>query len=349
MKVKIILVALLSLLFLPAISFALTREEVINDTLKKIEKAQSSQASNRDLLAEANFSAQFDLADSEFPDELETEGIENRDISGQPETNNFFKGNFYISADYDLNYLNYKEFDEDEDNILDEDYGTETGFYIAAGFKSKAYIKSLQARPYIEAYYRRFDDLVTYDGAATNGVTTWPFEHEEKSKVEQFGVKVGGRRNLSPKLEMHGYIDLGQRNWYRGESETIAGVATYKELYRWIYFGVGMGLDYSLIPKLSCGLEAEWLPAIEPEMYADNWFLTVPERTTFELKNVYGIELKMPIKYYLLKNLSFDVTPYFTYWTIKQSDPVLTSDGYYYEPDSTTHIEGVLAGFTYSF
>jgi hypothetical protein len=177
--------------------------------------------------------------------------------------------------------------------------------------------------------------------------------HDEKSVIERFGVKLGGRRNISPKVELLGYLDVGKRNWYRGESETITesygDVACYEELYRWFYLGLGMGVDYSFIPKMSCGFEVEWMPAIEPEMIADMWFLSVPETTTFKLESVYGVELKMPIKYHLLKNLSLNVTPYFTFWNIGESDPVLTSDGYYYEPDSTTHIEGVLAGITYSF
>lgn len=73
------------------------------------------------------------------------------------------------------------------------------------------------------------------------------------------------------------------------------------------------------------------------------------EGGTFDLGCVFGAEVKLPVKYYFLKNLSFDVTPYFTYWEINESTPTLIAGDYGYEPYSTTHIEGLLVGLTYSF
>jgi hypothetical protein len=67
------------------------------------------------------------------------------------------------------------------------------------------------------------------------------------------------------------------------------------------------------------------------------------------LKGVSGCEVKLPVKYYFLNNISLDLTPYFTWWNITKSDPVMISGTYYYEPNSHTHIEGLLLGLTYSF
>lgn len=336
MRLNIILTILLSLLFLPAFSFAFTREEIINNTLNRIELAQSSNIHMQDAYFKENSNPE------QYPAEKENRPEQENDL---------LKGNFYISGDYDINHIHYEE--TADGNVLDKDYGKETGFYVAVGFKSNANIQAIMGKPYIEAYFRRYDDLITYDGAATDGVNTYPFKYKQKSKVERFGVKVGARANFTQKGEIRGYFDLGRRNWFRGESETLDEpfglVASYRELYWWTYFGFGLGIDYRFLPKLSCGLELEYMPTFKAEMRADNWFLDPPTTTTFKLKNVYGIELKAPIKYYLLKNLSLDVTPYFTYWKIKHSDPVLVSGDYYYEPDSTTHIEGVFAGFTYCF
>ena len=86
------------------------------------------------------------------------------------------------------------------------------------------------------------------------------------------------------------------------------------------------------------------------------WYVndpTIPESAFFcaYSVDVRGYEVKMPIKYFLLKNLSIDVTPYYTYWHINKSDVVVPPD---YpipliEPDSNTHEEGLLGGLTYIF
>jgi hypothetical protein len=97
---------------------------------------------------------------------------------------------------------------------------------------------------------------------------------------------------------------------------------------------------------LSVGIDGEGMFSVghSSKMRADLY-----EGGTFILKEVYGAEVKIPIKYYLLKNLSFDLTPYFTYWYIGQSDLVEISGRSYYEPKSKTHIEGLLTGLTYLF
>jgi hypothetical protein len=72
------------------------------------------------------------------------------------------------------------------------------------------------------------------------------------------------------------------------------------------------------------------------------------EGGTFKLKDVSGMDLKVPIKYYLLKDLSLDLTPYFSYFNIGASNTVILSGDPYYEPDSKTHEEGILLGLTYT-
>ncbi|MFH1414208.1 MAG: hypothetical protein ABIG56_05120, partial [Candidatus Omnitrophota bacterium] len=102
--------------------------------------------------------------------------------------------------------------------------------------------------------------------------------------------------------------------------------------------------NYLFTPRITAGIDLDWMSADSPEMRANLY-----EGGTFNLENVWGIEIMAPIKYLFGKNLSFDITPYFTYWNIDKSDPVSISGSLFYEPDSRTHIEGVQVGFSCYF
>ncbi len=248
---------------------------------------------------------------------------------------------FYIAVGYNRNYLHYSEW---PDGKLDEDYGHQNGFYLNVGYKSPNYYEALLAKPFIEGYFRYYHDLLHYKGAASNGITTEPFNCKQKSAVRNFGMKLGGYKDFSEKGEIFFYLDAGKRIWDRGENGIVDGVLVYSEKYYWIYLGPGLGINYLLLPKFSVGIDAEAMFAINPRMRADLY-----EGGTFKLKNVHGAEVRIPIKYYLLKTLSLDLTPYFTYWHIGQSNIVEISGDSYVEPKSKTHIEGLLAGLTYIF
>jgi hypothetical protein len=315
MKKIILLFIVSSLPFLATPSFA-SRAEIIDETLTRLESPQPSPSEKRSPYVPEREAAK-PIAEPE-------------DISGT----------FYISGGHDANHMHYKELSGK--NTLDEDYGKLRGFYITMGYKSKNYIEAILGKPFIEGYFRRYDELITYDGASELG----PLEFQERAVIKRFGIKFGAYKDFSTNAELCGYFDVGRRIWQRGENEVIGGALTYAEKYWWTYFGFGAGINYELVKNLRWGVEVEWMfsPEHLRKMRADLY-----EGGTFNLGWIYGAEVKMPIKYNLLRNISFDVTPYFTYWDIKNSDLVLINGSYYSEPDSTTHIEGLLVGLTYSF
>ncbi|MEI8176401.1 MAG: hypothetical protein WCG78_05995, partial [Candidatus Omnitrophota bacterium] len=137
-----------------------------------------------------------------------------------------------------------------------------------------------------------------------------------------------------------------RRTWWRGQNRINDGVLDYAEKYWWTYFGIGAGFNYRLFPRFSAGLEGELMYA--PETLA--WMRSdLYEGGTFELGMILGGEIKMPFKYYLLKNLSLDLTPYLTCWEINQSTVTRINGEDYIEPYSRTYIKGILAGMTLSF
>ncbi|HNX82306.1 MAG TPA: hypothetical protein PKL77_09190 [Candidatus Omnitrophota bacterium] len=251
----------------------------------------------------------------------------------------------YISAGFNGNYMHYRELDGKD--TLDKDFGYLNGYYVTAGFQSQRMNIELLGKPFIEGYYRQSENRITYDGAASNGITSYPFRDDDQlARVVQYGAKIGGVNSFGEKGQARAYFDVGHRTWTRGENRVVNNVLEYAEKYYWTYFGLGGGLSYYFTEKLSAGFDAELMFSSSSlaKMRADLY-----EGGTFALRHVWGSELKFPIKYQILKHVSIDVTPYFTYWHIKNSLPLELSGSYFYEPDSNTHVEGLLAGLTYSF
>jgi hypothetical protein len=242
--------------------------------------------------------------------------------------------------------MRYKELDGKD--ILDEDYGALHGFYLGLGYRSNTYIKEVMAKPYLEAYFRNVDASIKYKGRWQNNQgNRGDFSHDrQQANIQRFGLKIGGYTEvLSDKGEVLGYLDVGERIWKRSQNEIIDGVSCYAEKYDWTYFGVGLGFNYAFIPEFSAGADVEWMfvPNHLAKMRAD-----LGEGGTFGIKNVHGAEVKLPLKYHFAENFSFDLTPFYTYWKIGESDLVKIGNSYYYEPDSKTHIGGIMAGLTYS-
>lgn len=316
----------LFLSFPPVFSFAQSREEIIEETLRKQE------------LSDNEITRPYNSRVAEALREF----VNLSDISDERE--DAIEQAFYISGGYDFAHMHYSEWDGEDK--LDENYGSHNGFYVTLGYKSPDYNDIILAKPFIEGYYRYYRGSIKYKGAASDGFTSYPFDTMQDSSMQRYGIKFGGYGEFLQKGELSVYFDVGDRIWHRGQNEIVDNVYNYAEKYTWVYFGIGAGINYKVIPRLSVGIDGEWVHAISrtARMRADLY-----EGGTFKLKDVWGAEVKTPIRYLLLKNLSLDITPYFTYWSIKRSDPVMISGYYYFEPDSRTHEEGLLAGLTFIF
>ena len=327
MRKILLLVVLFSLLY-PRLSFSSARQDAIDVTLNQVEFALAQNNLAQDEYGKVNSASgsQTTYIQERTPDKWEREQEEDKNI-------------FYISGGYETNYMRYREFSNK--NTLDRDYGAMDGFYVTAGFKSNHDIESIQGRPFAEFYFRRFEDLITYDGRTWGGTAV---KFNERSCVQQFGLKLGAYKDFAERGEITVYFNIGRRVWYRGENEILDGVITYAEKYYWTCLGPGARITYWLTPKFLPGLELEGLFTDSAKMRAD-----LLEGATFTLTDVYGIEVKAPLKYYLFKNLSFDLTPYYTYWRIYLSEPAQISGIGVAEPDSKTHILGLQTGLTYYF
>ncbi len=330
----------LFLLFSPSSSFASSRQEIIDNAL-----------TNAELTYPANPGSSSDtgIGEGENP-KIITESSETSYSSNtsaythiSDKRKEAIENALYIAAGYDRNHIHYSEWNGQDK--IDEDFGSQNGFYINLGYKSGRYIEMFKGRPFIEGYYRRDSGIIKYKGAAFDIFgDTFPFNMMQHSVIQRFGAKIGTHMEFSKAGEALIYVDVGKRIWERGENRIVDGVTDYKEIYHWIYYGLGLGASYRIFPKFSLGIDAEGLITSSPKMESQ-----LDEGGTFRLKNVWGAEVKLPMKYYLLENLTLDFTPYYTFWRINQSDPVVISGVAYVEPDSNTHEEGLMTGLTYTF
>ena len=322
---------LFSFFFLsPPLSFASSRQQIIDNALTETEsnhRPENHPEFYRDAPPKKNIPVPPEIS------EKRKIAIENA---------------LYIAAGYDLNHIHYSEWEKDNENFkLDEDFGYQNGFYVNLGYKSPRYSEMFYGRPFLEGYFRKYGATIQYKGATFDpdtGEDTGPFNFKQKSDITLVGLKIGAYLDLSEKGEFFMYVDGGKRIWNRGENEIIDRVFTFKEKYEWWYYGIGLGVNYKVLPKLSLGVDwTGWLTS-QAKMKAYD------EGETFRLRRVWGTQIKLPIKYYLLEKLSLDVTPYYTYWRINQSDPIPIqgSNLVKVEPDSNTNELGVLFGFTYA-
>ncbi|MGD0336369.1 MAG: hypothetical protein ABSB18_04640 [Candidatus Omnitrophota bacterium] len=340
------------LFFLPAIAFADSRDLIVAMTLNRLEsqmvvaqtqKPVSYNSSLRDTKMNevlVQRAPAKEIPPPAKPKPKETTMRPPPVATGTGSGGEAIKETFYISAAYDINHIHYSEWANDDKQ--DEDFGTQRGYYIAVGYRNPDYVEWVQGKPFVEGYFNYFSNIIHYKGA-TIGPPSVPVDADQRSRVRQYGLKVGAQRDFLDKGNILGYLDVGERIWNRGED---SGNGDYAEKYYWTLIGFGAGMSYKIAPKLSVGFEAEWMTTLPDlrKLHADDIGYG---DITFKLGYVWGTEVKLPIKYYILKNLSLDITPYFTYWKIKHSD--VDPNSGLYEPDSKTHLEGVLGGFTYSF
>lgn len=134
-------------------------------------------------------------------------------------------------------------------------------------------------------------------------------------------------------VEMPLKIGYGYRKWKRALQSTpdVWGV---DEIYDWQYFDIGVGLHFALSPTATLGIDANYRNAFDAKM-SENM-----NGYTFELNNVRGYKIAVPLEVALNSSLSAFIVYNYEYWNIDASDTV----GGYYEPDSETKNETLSVG-----
>ena len=253
------------------------------------------------------------------------------------------KQHLYFSGSWDLYYFHYGEIVNGA--TVDKDTGSVNGVYTKLDYLSDNYAEYFLGYPFMEAYFKYSDGKSKYDGQTQSGA---PFSFKENLEIERFGLKIGTRKYISDKRFVYGYFDVGKRVWIRGYNEIVRGVLSYREKYRWLYFGLGLGARREIGNRIVAGIEGEFMyaPRSFRKMYAE-----LLDGNTYTLGSVWGVELTLPLHYVITKRFTFDVTPYYTFWHIGKSNTEIVTwqgipAGYAFEPESKTYVCGVLFGLT---
>ena len=239
---------------------------------------------------------------------------------------------------YDVSHLEYKEKDS-SGNFLDEDTAYLSGLSGEARYETGTIWTRVTAQ-YCSSGWAK------YDGATQDGT---PLVMYTKEKIYQYEGDLGYKALNASTATLTPYIGIGYRIWDRGSN----ALPDYEEKYTWNYGSVGF--DYVLrLSRWTAGANAAIRLPFNMKMrtsLAGNF-----DEATFYLKKRAGFAVELPVTYefyrYQARPAFFAyLSPYYQYWGIGASDPVVMTKGgvplpgnTYYEPDSRADIFGARAG-----
>jgi hypothetical protein len=239
-------------------------------------------------------------------------------------------------------------FDYKEDLIAPDkstEYGWLPGVYVDYTYKKKSTI-------YAKIFLSYAINDITYDGSASDGLTTWPVKYDEqKAKMFKFETNIGYAIPIGKSFLLIPYLGYGFQYWERGNNQYLAEFNTVfcEEDYRWHYIPVGIKADYNITNKLNIAASAQANFMVYGEMRAYLSYFGYFD-TDFILGNRIGAYAEIPITYKFTDAVGIVLTPWYEYSAIGKSDWEMIGYGdAAYEPASRTHKYGANIGFVFSF
>lgn len=132
---------------------------------------------------------------------------------------------------------------------------------------------------------------------------------------------------------------LGLRKWFRGKGEYAY---SYDELYSWYYYNIGINSKYNFNDNLSLGLNLDYKKSFSGE-------LKTGLGVNFNLDEVDGFTLSVPVEYNLTQNISFIFETKLEKWFIEKSEYKKLGTYTIYEPESETFNKSLSLGLKFYF
>lgn len=238
---------------------------------------------------------------------------------------------YSLSLSADTTRFDYAE--TENGRLLDtetNDFGDMTGFTVSLEPAYQGF--------YLTASYSRGD--TDYIG----GTNITPIYGSHVTTTDNTVIDYSaGFKSITPldrlgEVEMPFKIGIGYREWQRDirGTPTVSGL---EEIYDWGYFDIGIGLHVAIAPNASLGIDTSYQKAFNAQM-RENMF-----GYTFNLNNVYGYKIAVPLEIALDETLTFFFQYNYEYWNIDASNMI----GGYYEPDSETKNQTLSAGVEFWF
>jgi len=259
-----------------------------------------------------------------------------------------FLTTFSVASDFsfeigaDVKQFNYQEFDDDN-VILDEEHGTLPGVALGLEWQWPSWFLSVDSSMLSGTVdYSGFTQSSnpSLDGIPVNTTTDTFIIDSLLTSGYRFG---SDKRNYSSL-----YAGLGYHFWYRGirDGSDVQGnpVSGLDEYYSWIY--AALGGKWAMLNTQRVGgsvnLQAR-------HNLAGQMSLTLPGRDQmdFTLGNDWSMRLSVPFQYYISKQSSLTLQPYYETWNLGKSDIVeetingAPTGNAYLEPRSETRNFGI--------
>lgn len=241
-----------------------------------------------------------------------------------------FASNYAILLTADTTKFDYAE--TDSNGLLDTEranYGKINGVTLSVEPRYQGLYFSVSSSKGDTDYIGGTNINPTYGShrtTTTNEITNYTFGYKAVA------------RDPRASWEIPVTVGVGYRRWLR-QIHSTPTVSGYDELYDWGYYDAGLGLHYAFSSKLSVGVDGNYRKAFNSQM-SENW-----NGYTFDLQNVYGYKITVPLEVKLDQKLSFFGSYNYEYWNIGASNSI----GSYYEPDSETKNETLSFGLKLNF
>jgi len=248
-----------------------------------------------------------------------------------------------LQLDFRYSYFDYKE------DVPPPFKSTEKG-WIPGGAISWTRTKPDSA--YVRAFLGFDAGDVKYDGTALPSGTpitdcdSYQFLFRAEANIGY--TFAWGNFSVSP------FTGYGYRYWRRGDSKVINSVMYVREDYDWMYIPVGLRVVAPVGEKLTLepNFGARFMLNGRMKLRLTDFGYDNDPRV--DLGNRIGYFIDIPIRYYLSRNWSLSLTPWYEYNSIGESnwEPAVMGGaivGYISEPSSRTHQYGFNIGAGYSF
>lgn len=244
--------------------------------------------------------------------------------------------------------LSYFYFDYKEDLALPSkstESGWLPGVYLSLDHKVKS-------ATYTRLYASYSSGDITYDGATQTGT---PIKYSDSNqKFIRLEWDLGYNFPARDDFSVIPYTGVGFSYWQRGQPRVTSTYTSYEEDYYWGYLPLGLKFDYRINNKWSIGSTLAVHFMFGGKMKARWSQVTTIDDAEYDLGNKPAYYADIPITYKFAEHWAVELTPWYMYSQIGQSNTVtLTSGssvvGTSYEPASDTHQYGVNLGINYIF
>jgi hypothetical protein len=266
---------------------------------------------------------------------------------GQSDSVNFIQ--FLLPKDISVGYkainLDYQESVPEKPEFKSQERGYIPGFFISTTTN-----REYPLYFYLNLEYVKGDEV--YDGGIQEKDTIIPFKGITNSSFFQFDLGARYRIEVTDEFNIIPYSGFSFRSWDRNiEQDNPAGI---EEIYSWMYFPLGLKIDYALTDRFTVLLDlySNLMVYGTIDILYSKRNPNQPD-INLNLGNISSYGVGISLNYYVNKNISLFFNPYIENYGFGKSNIYTHTDQQtittIYEPSSKTKVYVMKLGLTFRF